>query len=860
MPEDANTRYLQELLKQAERDNEQARLYQRSSISEEKQSEAKDAKKDAGIATLDKITDNTAPSQESEQQGEKKSELIRDEAAEIMSAYSVKSKEKPFSNTQSLRESLEKQMQENKELLGYFEGTKARSKSKKVDELYTLINEANTQAQTDIRKTPFAGLDQSRLSEADADTVPQKPEYTQEQMFYFGDTRSLEEESQLADSASFDSDYEQLTDKITSGELDFSEDEDENQLTLLSDEADELVKKPEEKLDETDINLRLAFDMMDENRQDIDEFLKKEKEKAKELKKAKEELEDKEYEYTSHEQNSEIASMLKKAIHKSRIKLLSVSIIAFIIFFIELATPDSSLHLSFLKPGKLGYLYILIDLQLLYFIALIMLSYIKHGIDGIIRRKLNTDSFLVLSLVFTTLYSIVMLIANPTSESLKLYSFPGAAAAVCAMAVNYLNSKKDYHCFRVLAAKKSKYVAAELDGNTNEANEFYKYLIESSDLYTVKRTQFVSGFINRTKKRAKGEDLFNFLVPAIVIAGMILFGVIYYKSSLFTAFTDFVLLVLSSVPLAAFFMIPMPVIAANKKGERYNTAFIGNAVTEEYADASVLSFADTEVYPSHLVKITSLKTYGDFRIDKIIPDLSKIFSYIGGPLDKVLKNALAGEVTPPRSVRLIESAADGICVSLDGSHIFLGKKSYMRRYRFETPVDADDEMYEKNIGSIMYVVMDDELAAKVYIKYTLNPLFDSLLKDMYKAGLCLGIKTLDPNINNDLLEAGIGFKKCPIAILKAYTPEDLTGESESIDSGIVSNASLHTFLKMFVLCDKTRHITKSNAIITIASVFLSFFAAAFLAVTGDFTEISSFYLVLLQFIWLLPVWFTSLFL
>jgi hypothetical protein len=160
----------------------------------------------------------------------------------------------------------------------------------------------------------------------------------------------------------------------------------------------------------------------------------------------------------------------------------------------------------------------------------------------------------------------------------------------------------------------------------------------------------------------------------------------------------------------------------------------------------------------------------------------------------------------------------------------------------------------------MYVVTEESLSAKVYIKYTLNPLFDSLLKDMYKAGLCLGIKTLDPNINNDLLETGIGFKKCPIAILKALSPEDLTGESSSVDSGIVSNSSLHTFLKMFVLCDKTRHITKSNAIITIASVFLSVFASFFLAVTGDMTAINSFYMVMLQLVWLIPVWLTSFFL
>jgi cation transport ATPase len=195
---------------------------------------------------------------------------------------------------------------------------------------------------------------------------------------------------------------------------------------------------------------------------------------------------------------------------------------------------------------------------------------------------------------------------------------------------------------------------------------------------------------------------------------------------------------------------------------------------------------------------------------------------------------------------------------MDGHNYFIGKKSYMRRYRFESPIDDGDEAYERGVGSVMYVVVDERLAAKLYIKYTINPLFDSLLKDMYKAGLCLGAKTLDPNINNDLINSGITFRKCPISVLRGNDPDDVAGETERSDSGVVCNSSLHNFLKMFALCDKARHITKSNIIISIISVFLSFVAVAFLAVTGDIGAISSLHAVAFQLFWLLPVWLISL--
>ena len=151
--------------------------------------------------------------------------------------------------------------------------------------------------------------------------------------------------------------------------------------------------------------------------------------------------------------------------------------------------------------------------------------------------------------------------------------------------------------------------------------------------------------------------------------------------------------------------------------------------------------------------------YGDYRIDAIITELAKVFGFAGGPLSKVLASTLTKEVEKPSLVRVIESSNDGLCVAMEGHNYFMGKHSYMRRYRFECPVDEGDEAYDRGVGSVMYVVIDEKLAAKLYIKYTINPLFDSLLKDMYKANLCLGVKTLDPNINNELINSVFALDK-----------------------------------------------------------------------------------------------------
>ena len=779
---------------------------------------------------------------------------INAETAELIDKYSTHKEEKPLSDTQKLRLKLAEQ-NGNNELLGYLAEENQGGKSERVDKLYDMINDARTRTLSDLEKKPPAGIESARFSDEPVQTDDE--EYTQEQMFPLGDTLRFESNVDESEVASFDSDYENLTERVTNRELHFeNDDENEGQVKFVTDD-EKIELLGGEPLDETDINLRLAFEMMD----DEDGTLKKIAEKNREkIKREREEREsDHTAKYTSREQNQEFAARYRKAVRKSLMKIVLVAIFALGILFLELATNDSAYHGEFAKQGRYGIIYILVDLQLLFFIAIAMFDSMRNGAKGILTMQLNTDSLLVVSIFFSAAYSLVVLFTDPYAIDLKMYNLPSAFAALCAAVANYLCAKKDYRCFRIIASKRPKYTACELTGGTKEADEFYKYLFEDSDIYTVKRTHFIDGFVERTEKRTKFEEIFNFIVPIIFFAGAALFVTMHLLGNeLVYAYSAFSIVIAASVPTTAFFMITLPAVSANRVGAMHSTAFIGNAVAEEYSTASVLSFADTEVYPSSLVKITNIRMYGEYRIDNVLTDMAKVFGYVGGPLSKVLSSTLSEQVEKPAMIRVIESANDGLCVAMDGHNYFLGKRSYMRRYRFETPIDDGDDAYERGVGSIMYVVIDEKLAAKLYIKYTINPLFDELLKDMYKAGLCLGIKTLDPNINNELINSAIKFRKCPISVLRGNDPDEVIGEVERVNSGIVCNSTLHNFLKMFALCDKARHITKCNVIIGVVSVFMSFAAVTFLAVTGGIAAISSLHAVAFQLFWLLPTWLISI--
>ena len=543
--------------------------------------------------------------------------------------------------------------------------------------------------------------------------------------------------------------------------------------------------------------------------------------------------------------------MLSRAVAISRLKLIGVIILTFLILYMELGTYTTE-RSPFLRPGRYGIIYILADLQLLFFIVMLMGKSFINGVKSFVSFKLTADSVMAASVIASSLLCVVSLFADPTRLDLRLFNLTSAAAASALALVKHLGCIKDKRAFLLIASKKPKFTTSSLSGNTGEAGEFYKYLDESSELFTVKKADFVEGFFARTNRRPAGEDIFNFLVPASFAASVVLFLVRYLiDGSLYGAFSDAIMLFTAATPITSFFMISLPVIAASIIAHKQKAAFIGNAVAEEYADASVLSFADVEAFRPHLTSISTIKTYGDYPVDKVLTRLGMLFNYIGGPLKTVTANML-DKLPTPDTIRLVDSAADGLYIVMDGCDYYLGKRSYMRHCDFETPDEEDDAAYVRKSDSVMYMAINNTIVAKIYVKYGINEEFDELLRSMHKAGVCVGIKTLDPNINNELLQKNIRYKKCPIAILKGGKPEEMNETVEKVGSGIVSVSSLHTFLKMFILCDRARHATRSNGIINIAAVIMAILAVFFLSITGGAEAYGSGSVVLFQLLWLLP--------
>ena len=151
----------------------------------------------------------------------------------------------------------------------------------------------------------------------------------------------------------------------------------------------------------------------------------------------------------------------------------------------------------------------------------------------------------------------------------------------------------------------------------------------------------------------------------------------------------------------------------------------------------------------------------------------------------------------------------------------------------------------------------DRIAAKIYVEYHIDPDFEYILKKMYKSGICVGIKTVDPNIDDEMLGRIIRLEKYPVRVLKCRETFDDSTPKEGIDSGIVSKRSTKALLKTFTLCDKVQHITKANIIINAFAALIGIIISAFVIWLNIASGVFSIYVFMYQLSWILPIYVTS---
>ena len=524
------------------------------------------------------------------------------------------------------------------------------------------------------------------------------------------------------------------------------------------------------------------------------------------------------YEYTDRLQRKEISGMYKFARKSIKNRMIFASIFALFVLLIE------NIHIFVKEPsGIFAHPYVLVISNILFFTCCVACAHeqIYHGIRSIFSKDYIPESVAVVSSLCAIVHSLTTLlfVILGTETQPKLFNFPVAFIVVCTILHSYINVVREKYGFSVVSAKDSKFylekvgrldAEAETETFSGTGGEFL------GEIVRVKRTGFVKNYFANTNATPNIHSYLGIyytlalLIPA-VLAIVSLFVV---ENPDFIQTVSFwyqgVLLI---IPVGILFTYSVPFLIGNKRLFRDDVAIIGENSVTEFATTDVVSVNDTTAFPPHNVRLTNLQVYPGYKTEKVLYYAASGFALVGGPLADVFDASTKDAFQKSRKTKFVCSGRSFLCVKVDNDTIIFADKYGMSAQG----IDVGIEKEEDEEISIMYMACNGSLCSKMYLKYKIDEEFVDIAAFLNRNNVGIGIRTFDPNINNELIRAQAYYKKFDIKVIRLTMEDETPTISAKSEGKIVSKGLSKSLLKAIPVCKRivnTRKVTRAFKIIS----------------------------------------------
>ncbi len=620
----------------------------------------------------------------------------------------------------------------------------------------------------------------------------------------------------------------------------------------------------EEEIDPTDLNLRVAFGLDEEEEEDV-------RAAAKQL---GDRLEEKQYrrekrahldrpEFVDKTQIPKIRKEYQQRLASLWIRLgicvvLTAVLMWFenIAFFTDLFTGSPKQFAGVFDPAVYPVVYIMTSLQLMLFACLCAYEQIVDGFKSLFRGIPKAETVLSFLVVTGIVYSAVLARLIETPEEPVMFNFAVALAAVLTLIYAIYNTGREKMNFDIVSSKKTKHIMRRLpdEESMSQAKAFMEQT-DACDVMKIEKTDFIDGFFGRMYQPDPTVTIFMICMMSVAAALAVLVGFFVNMrggDSVEVLNAAYIALLISA-PLSVLIAFSYPFYRATRAANEYDSAIIGETSLGEYSDASIISFDDRNVFPSYSVKIQNIKIYNNARVDRVLYYAASVFAYAGGPLQDVFEVATL-EMGHSEDVRIFDTEAGFLASQVNGVNIIFGSCEKLREKGFVIPEEnASDDVDFSSELSIMYMFREDKLVAKMYVKYVMDGDIDLILKQFQGTGLYVCVRTFDPNIDERMIAKKLNMRRIPLKVVRYASPDEVTMYEAKADSGLVTSASPKSLLQVISYCDKVLHTRKVNIALCVLSVLLGIAVVSLMILSGTVSMVNSLFVAVYHLLWIIPM-------
>ena len=412
--------------------------------------------------------------------------------------------------------------------------------------------------------------------------------------------------------------------------------------------------------------------------------------------------------------------------------------------------------------------------------------------------------------------------------------------------------KREYMAFCVAFSSKEKYTLRMLDRSESELERsaLAKQVPKSTSYFAVERTRSVLGFHREINRPGSVKRPVKLLVPASVAVG-ICFGFLGW--SLSKSLSDALVVgmggYLLTMPVSLLYVFYAPMTALARGAYQSNAAVMGERAMDEYAPPAVVTFADSDVFSPDQVKLMGVKVFDDADMSKVIGYASAIFCATGGALGEMF-SLIVSDTGYTADMDFITVSENGLEAAVDGELVMIGTRDYLRERGVRVPADKRDLDTDE---AVMYLAIARKTVGRMELVYEMDEEFEEIAQNLFRSGVCVAIKTFDPNINRQFMERRIHWNgDMPLKIVRGKEKKDRILYNEAAESLLLASSQGGLF-ETLKACRTTRTLMQIGVVLAGLAMLVTIPGYWMVLKMLGIDEVTSLNILIYQLIWLLPM-------
>lgn len=555
-------------------------------------------------------------------------------------------------------------------------------------------------------------------------------------------------------------------------------------------------------------------------------------------------------EYRDSRQNSDLKDGYRREKKKIGRRAIFTALILFVTLFLETVFSYDTVTIPYISAILSNPLYYgIISLTFLAVAIALSAKKLFRGFVGFFTANANYYTTIGFVTSINLLYSFLALVAFNSESIIMMNSICIFSILMCIIG-EYMQIVREIRTFELISDDRPK-ISLERVDRTAEMTRKESFL-RSNEFY-IDDTNFVGKYFERSARRPE-----NYHTQYTYIVLITIFSLLVAVTAIITTrnFYHFVVaLELSSllcVPTQFLLMGAYQFYILSGKLKKLDSAVIGETIADEYVGNNTIYLEDAEVFGNHGVRVVGLEPYNSFNIIDVHYYFHSVFSKVDGPL----KNAF-GDVTDKiklsDNVKLVNVCDGGIeAVVDDKNRIFAGSAEFLHSKGVVLGRATDERAHEKDATCAMYMSVNNALCAKLYLKYAVTHRFEAFIEDMAENRAHIGIRTIDPNITEEMMSVLCQNISYGIKVTRP-TLNDLIPIGRRSDSGIITAKNPHMIAKILTEGLKIKRINSVLNILWIIYAVLGILMVIAVSVLGIFDRVVPIYIILYQVIWTVGV-------